>query len=190
MSRTFPLTGEPLPLDLVNTRPAAADLLVTADDLRAWLLVQAERFPQARQLADGRLAPADVAAVRDVRDATARVLRAVRRGARPATRDLKVLNEAQRTAPAAVELAWTGESLTAHRRRTGSPAARLTAWLAEAAAEFLADPAAANVRQCEAPDCVLLFLPAHPRRRWCSTIRCGNRVRVARHYRRTRDSAR
>ncbi|MEU9839973.1 CGNR zinc finger domain-containing protein [Actinomadura sp. NPDC048032] len=39
---------------------------------------------------------------------------------------------------------------------------------------------------CEADDCVLLFLPAHPRRRWCSAARCGNRVRVARHYRRHR----
>ncbi|MEV3921501.1 CGNR zinc finger domain-containing protein [Actinomadura coerulea] len=32
----------------------------------------------------------------------------------------------------------------------------------------------------------MLFLPAHPRRRWCSAARCGNRVRVARHYRRHR----
>ena len=183
------MVGEPLPLDLVNTRPAVADLLVTTDDLRAWLLTQGERFPQARQAAEGRLTPADVAAVREVRDATAGVLRALRGGGRPATRDLKVLNEAQRAAPATVELAWTGDVLTAHRRRTGSPAARLAAWLAEAAAEFLADPAAANVRQCEGPGCVLLFLPAHPRRRWCSTSRCGNRVRVARHYRRTRASA-
>ncbi|MFF4211720.1 CGNR zinc finger domain-containing protein [Streptomyces sp. NPDC001796] len=30
----------------------------------------------------------------------------------------------------------------------------------------------------------MLFLPAHPRRRWCSAARCGNRVRVARHYQR------
>ncbi|WP_433464559.1 CGNR zinc finger domain-containing protein [Spirillospora sp. CA-128828] len=30
------------------------------------------------------------------------------------------------------------------------------------------------------------FLPGHPRRRWCSAARCGNRVRVARHYQRHR----
>ncbi|GAA2507323.1 hypothetical protein GCM10023100_41830 [Actinocorallia cavernae] len=27
-------------------------------------------------------------------------------------------------------------------------------------------------------------LPAHPRRRWCSPARCGNRARVARYYQR------
>jgi predicted RNA-binding Zn ribbon-like protein len=32
----------------------------------------------------------------------------------------------------------------------------------------------------------MLFLPAHPRRRWCSPQLCGNRVRVARYYRRHR----
>ena len=55
---------------------------------------------------------------------------------------------------------------------------------AEAAAGLLADPSVTKIRQCEADDCVLLFLPAHPRRRWCSAARCGNRVRVARHYQR------
>ncbi|MEV6134662.1 CGNR zinc finger domain-containing protein [Nocardia sp. NPDC051990] len=31
---------------------------------------------------------------------------------------------------------------------------------------------------------VLLFLRLHPRRRWCASERCGNRVRVARYYQR------
>ncbi|MFC9825694.1 CGNR zinc finger domain-containing protein [Streptomyces erythrochromogenes] len=41
-------------------------------------------------------------------------------------------------------------------------------------AELLTDPRAGQVRECEAPDCVLLFLPAHPRRRWCVAGVCGN----------------
>ena len=41
-----------------------------------------------------------------------------------------------------------------------------------------------KVRECEAADCVMLFRPAHPRRRWCSPTRCGNRARVARYYQR------
>jgi predicted RNA-binding Zn ribbon-like protein len=32
----------------------------------------------------------------------------------------------------------------------------------------------------------MVFLPAHPRRRWCSPTRCGNRARVARYYQRHR----
>ncbi|MFJ9909135.1 CGNR zinc finger domain-containing protein [Streptomyces sp. NPDC101152] len=76
--------------------------------------------------------------------------------------------------------------MTATRRRDGSPGLRLAACLAEAAAELLADPAVTRIRECEADDCVMLFLAAHPRRRWCSATRCGNRVRVARHYQRTK----
>jgi predicted RNA-binding Zn ribbon-like protein len=79
-----------------------------------------------------------------------------------------------------------GSSIIAARRRSGTPGVRLAAWLAEAAAELLADPGVTKVRECEAEDCVMLFLPAHPRRRWCSATRCGNRARVARHYQRHR----
>ena len=40
------------------------------------------------------------------------------------------------------------------------------------------------VRACEAPSCVLYFVRTHPRQEWCSPS-CGNRARVARHYRAT-----
>ncbi|WP_283135960.1 CGNR zinc finger domain-containing protein [Rhizohabitans arisaemae] len=183
MSDIGPMTGEHLALDLVNTRPAVGDLMATPHDLRAWLELQADRFPEARALAAG-LDNAGLAAVHAVRNHTARALDRIRDGRRPPADDLEALNEAQRAAPAIAELGWNGEAVTAVRRRTGPPGARLSAWLAEAAAELLTDPAVAKVRQCEADDCVMLFLPAHPRRRWCSAARCGNRVRVARHYRR------
>ncbi|MFG3437522.1 CGNR zinc finger domain-containing protein [Nonomuraea sp. NPDC047897] len=177
-----PLTGELLPLDLVNTRPATGDLLATSADLRAWLELQSDRLTE--QFTD--LTAADLAAVRAVREHTAAALEHARHGRRPSDADLAALNEAQRAAPAITELAWTGATVTATRRRTGPAGPRLAAWLAEAAAGLLADPAVTTVRQCAADDCVLLFLPAHPRRRWCSATRCGNRARVARHYHRHR----
>ncbi|WP_442935215.1 CGNR zinc finger domain-containing protein [Micromonospora sp. CPCC 206061] len=67
-------------------------------------------------------------------------------------------------------------------------AAAPAAWLAEAAAELLADPGVTTIRECEADACVMLFLPAHPRWRWCSAARCGNRARVARYYQRHKPS--
>ena len=39
-----------------------------------------------------------------------------------------------------------------------------------------------GLRACEAHGCIRLFIQEHARRRWCSTT-CGDRVRVARHYR-------
>ncbi|GAA3671753.1 CGNR zinc finger domain-containing protein [Nonomuraea antimicrobica] len=182
MSAIVPLTGEPLALDLVNTRTAVGDLLTTSDDLRAWLELQAGRLPDAQAAADP--GPDDLAAVRAVREHTANALHRVLRGEPPAEADLTALNDIQRAAPAISELTWNGSAITAQRRRTGPIGAPLAAWLAEAAADLLSDPAVTRIRQCEADDCVLLFLPAHPRRRWCSAARCGNRVRVARHYQR------
>lgn len=181
MSDLVPLTGEPLALDLVNTRPSVGDLLATPDDLRAWWTLEADRLPDE---APREVTAADLAAVRAVREHTARALDRVRRGDEPSAADLEALNQAQRAAPAINELAWNGSAVVATRRRDGSPGLRLAAGLAEAAAELLADPAVARIRECEADDCVMLFLPAHPRRRWCSAARCGNRVRVARHYQR------
>lgn len=57
--------------------------------------------------------------------------------------------------------------------------------LASDALDLAADPQArARVRQCESPDCELLFFDDSPpgNRRWCSPGRCGDRAR-ARAYR-------
>lgn len=181
MSDLSPLTGEPLALDLVNTLTAAGDLLVTPDDLCAWWVLQADRLPIE---VPAEVTDADLAAVRAVREHTARALDRVRRGDEPLAADLGALNQTQRAAPAIDELTWNGSAVAAMRRREGSPGRQLAAGLAEAAAELLTDPAVTAIRKCEADDCVTLFLPTHPRRRWCSAARCGNRVRVARHYHR------
>ncbi|WP_433172397.1 CGNR zinc finger domain-containing protein [Actinoallomurus sp. CA-150999] len=186
MSDLIPLTGEPLALDLVNTRPYDADLLGSPAELRTWLELEADRLPDPAAHETAGLTVADVAAVHAVRDGAGLAIGHARRGERPPASALEALNDAQRAAPAIRELAWDGSSIIAARRRSGTAGVRLAAWLAEAAADLIADPQVTKVRECEAEDCVLLFLPAHPRRRWCSAARCGNRARVARHYQRHR----
>ncbi|MEV0195190.1 CGNR zinc finger domain-containing protein [Nonomuraea sp. NPDC050691] len=202
MSDLVPLTGEPLALDLVNTRPrlpdGPADLLATPADLAGWLAAQADRLDGAGVLEAGAdasraweaLTVDDLAAVHAVRDHVTAAISHVRKGERPPGDALDGLNRAQRAAPAIRELTWDGEArdaagaVAATPRRSGPLGVRLAAWLAEAAAGLLSDPGVGCVRECEADDCVMLFLPAHPRRRWCSAARCGNRARVARYYQR------
>lgn len=179
-----PLTGEHLALDLVNTRTADGDLLTTPDDLRVWLALEGERVG-AEGMRD--LGEDDLAAVRSVREDTSALLRALRDGERPPKEALDGLVAAQRKAPAVLSPTWTEEGLSAVNLREGTPGARLAAGLAEAAVELAGSKDVARLRECEAGDCVLLFIPAHPRRRWCSPARCGNRVRVARHYHRHKD---
>ncbi|WP_433759173.1 CGNR zinc finger domain-containing protein [Nocardia sp. CA-135398] len=180
-----PLIGEPLALDLVNTRPTGVDLLMTPHDLASWLALQAERFPE---LAIARPTAADLAAVHSVRDHITAVLDALLHDRRPPADALRGLNAAQAAAPAIRQLEWGGDAVVATARRHGTTAEKLGAVLAEAAADLLADPSIGKLKRCEADDCVLLFLPAHPRRRWCSAERCGNRVRVARYYQRHRSA--
>ncbi|WP_441250749.1 CGNR zinc finger domain-containing protein [Kitasatospora sp. McL0602] len=179
------LVGEPLALDLVNTRSVALDLLSSADDFRGWLDDQAGRITA---VADA--GAIDLDALRALRAHVAEAVDSGRDGRQPPAAALAALVDAQRAAPAHRELTWDGAALAAVRRRSGAPTAVLLAELAEAAVDLLTDPATlARVRGCAAPDCCLVFLPANPRRRWCSPTLCGNRVRVARYYQRHKGPA-
>lgn len=189
MSGPPPFTGELLALDLVNTRAALADgpvdHLADLVSLRTWLRLEADRLAEVLDVSESgldRLGHEDLVAVHAVRDDTTSALELARHGKRPPDALLRRLNEAQRDAPAVRELVWDGTSVSALPRRHGTPGSQLVAHLAEAAATLLADPAVTKIRACEADDCVMLFLPLHPRRRWCSATRCGNRIRVARYY--------
>lgn len=172
-------------MDLVNTRPLTedgrADLLDTPEQLAAWLGLEPELEAEV-----GETMPteADVAAVQVVRSQVDAVVRALLPGGPVPRPALRALTEAQRGAPAVRELTWNGTAVIATTRRQGTLGVRLAARLAEAAADLLTSPAAGRLKECEADDCVMLFVPAHPRRRWCSSARCGNRVRVSRHYHR------
>jgi predicted RNA-binding Zn ribbon-like protein len=181
MIAATPLTGEPLPVDLVNTHTRNGDLLDTPDRLKTWLELETSRYPE---LTATGITTAELAAARAIREHIAAILFARLQGAAPPVSALRGINEAQLAAPATRHLSYTDETITASPQRHGTRAAVLAAVLAEAAVDLLTDPNLARLKQCEADDCVMLFIPAHPRRRWCSSKTCGNRARVARYYQR------
>lgn len=182
-----PLTGEPLALDLVNTRAETPrgplDLVATTEGLRSWLELQEERIPEALATPQG-LTEGHVAAVHAVRDHITTAIGYARHGQAPPAGVLHGINRAQRAAPATQVLSWNGATVVASTHRSGELGTRLAAHLAAAAADLLTSPEVTHIRACQARDCIMLFLPAHPRRRWCSPTRCGNRIRVARHQQR------
>ncbi|MBB3663557.1 MULTISPECIES: CGNR zinc finger domain-containing protein [Prauserella salsuginis group] len=186
-----PLVGEPLALDLVNTRARLPDqeldFLADLAGLRRWLDCQRERLSTMPASLIDAPAKADLAAVRDLREHAATAIARARRGDQPTAGDVRAINEAMRAAPLRRELVREGEGrakLTA--THDGPRGTRVAAALAESVAELLADERVETVRNCAADFCVLLFLPAHPRRRWCNPAICGNRVRVARFHERRR----
>ncbi|HEX9143463.1 MAG TPA: CGNR zinc finger domain-containing protein [Candidatus Binatia bacterium] len=66
--------------------------------------------------------------------------------------------------------------------------AHLLATLAESAADLLCNYDLSLVKRCKNPACVLYFYDTtkNHRRNWCSMVICGNRMKVAAFYLRSR----
>jgi predicted RNA-binding Zn ribbon-like protein len=194
-----PLLGEPLPIELMNTRWAdrhgVFDALAGDENVAAWL----DAVQQGGPTRPATLAMAHESGrqLRDLRDA-------LRRLAAVATKDtrsrgvsdvpdrataLEIVNRAAASAPTWSELSWDkGRPPRQLTRSAHAPGQVAVAAIAQAGVALLAGPDRHDLRACSAPGCVLYFLRDHPRREWCSTA-CGNRARAARHYLRHRDDA-
>ncbi|MGX1269996.1 CGNR zinc finger domain-containing protein [Streptomyces phaeoluteigriseus] len=186
-----PLTGEPLSLDLLNTRwiadGALQDLLTGTDGLAVWL---------AANGLDGRFT-ADAATLRHVLRAR-EALKAAVDGA-PASGAGAVPGEAATREAAIAEVDALLEhgrvrpTLTAEgpgERPEFADRAWGPAWLAARDYLRLLATAPGRIRGCAHEACVLHFFDTsrNGTRRWCSMAGCGNRAKASRHYARTKDA--
>ena len=182
----FTVVGEPIvALDLINTvaapgSAAGEDLLSADRGAGAWWRIEAARVP-------GGDVP-DIGALRRLRLALRDLIEALVDDRPVPQGTVSDLNCFMQSAPASTRLRLTAAGLRAekhwHREYGGNP--RL-AFIATQAAEFLSDPSkVSRLRRCANPACSMIFVAVNPRRSWCSPGVCGNRARVARHYRRAR----
>ncbi|MDH6127604.1 CGNR zinc finger domain-containing protein [Kitasatospora sp. GP82] len=167
-----PLIGEPLSLDLLNTRwrhPVAEDLLSDLTGYRIWL--------SSAGLADRCTAdPAGLAAALTARSALAGVASAEESG----QAELDALNEVLAHGRLVHRLAGSGPQESVE---VDSPE-WLAAWLAADDYLGLLQQGAHRIKRCAHPSCILHFFDSsqNGRRRWCSMAVCGNRAKAARHY--------
>ena len=184
------LLDEPLPIDLVNTHMYLADswvdLLDSREDRDAWLRTLGPRLGLDHR-DTAALSDDAASALKVVRGHAVAAVEPARHGSRPPAKALAGLNDALRAAPVTTLAGWSGGAVALRARRGGSRAERLAAAFAEETVRLLAGPDIRDVRRCDAPACVMLFLPRNPRRRWCTPEICGNRARVARYYLRHKD---
>jgi predicted RNA-binding Zn ribbon-like protein len=133
---------------------------------------------------------ADLAAALELRASLRELLVAATERRAPEPAAVATVNAAAAGAPGVEQLWWDAEhGPERERARPGaSDVASALAALAEDAIALLCGDRRADLIACGAPGCVRLLLKDHPRRHWCST-RCGDRVRAARHYRRSRGQA-
>lgn len=169
-----PLTGEPLALDLLNTRwtrdGAVRDLLRDTDGPAVWL---------AANGLDGRFT-ADAATLRHLLDARDAIEAAVD-GTQPERLD-RVL-EHGRIRP----------TLTAEgpgERAEFADEAWGPAWLAARSYLELLATAPDRIRGCAHEACALHFFDTsrNGARRWCSMATCGNRAKASRHHARSKEA--
>ncbi|GAA1891098.1 CGNR zinc finger domain-containing protein [Asanoa iriomotensis] len=182
----FPMGGEPVvALDLVDTETLVTDppqdLIADRSAAAAWWRLQASRLP-AGPTPGLAATHALRAALRDLFDARLT-------GRRPHAGSLDQVNAVAAVVPTSLRLVGAGdgyrEEVRWHTDRGGNAALAATA---RGAMELLADPTRlARLRRCANPACSMLFLAETTRRQWCTPNICGNRARVARHYRRTRE---
>lgn len=186
---------DPLPVQLLNTITEGPDGRVV-DDLEAsrgaarWL-----RSVRAQLTAETGVTtwPAAVAleraapGLRDLRDALRRLAGAVAADPRATDSALSMDEAAARVN--ALGQVWPLIAVEDGARPTRTYASGADAssmpvrLLAHQAILLLSGPQAASLKACQAPHCRHYWIRDGARREWCSAA-CGNRARVARHYRR------
>ncbi|MFI6847179.1 CGNR zinc finger domain-containing protein [Kitasatospora sp. NPDC050467] len=171
-----PLIGEPLSLDLLNTRWTGTpvnDLLAGPEGLGIWLASAglAARCPAG---------DAGLAALREAREALAAVVRDLDEHGAPGAEAVAGLNEVLRHGRLRRELGPQGPAESAEVDRPEW----LAAWLAADDLLGLLGQGAHRIKKCAHEACILHFFDTsqNGRRRWCSMAVCGNRAKAARHY--------
>jgi predicted RNA-binding Zn ribbon-like protein len=127
--------------------------------------------------------PDELADARLLREALYRLLRAAMGGRTLDPSDVALLNTAAARPDLAPQLATApGDHTHASvRRQAPDLASAALATVARDAVLLIGGPLADRVKECENPDCSLLFLDDSQarRRRWCSMERCGNLAKIS-----------
>ncbi|MFD9608264.1 CGNR zinc finger domain-containing protein [Streptomyces sp. NPDC090082] len=173
-----PLTGEPVSLDLLNTRwneeGVRRDLLADVEGLAVWL---------AANGLEGRFA-ADDATLRHTLAARDALGALVDRPGDPAAtaRVDAVLGHGRIRATLTTEGPGEEAEFADPARGPGWTAARDYLDLLRTAPD--------RIRACAHEACILHFFDTsrNGTRRWCSMAVCGNRAKASRHYARTKES--
>jgi predicted RNA-binding Zn ribbon-like protein len=192
-SGRFLWVGNDLSIDFVNTTPVVdgrpVDLLDSFNDLVDWLaeghaLGEGDRRTILRRVG-GPAGEALLDEAREFRTALRSLFEAVVAAAEPPAGPLAAINERLRRREVP-EVRYEDGSFVRAAPHAGLDERSLLLPLAEAAADLLTKRDLSLLKRCENPACVLLYYDTtrNHARRWCSMAFCGNRHKVAAHYRR------
>ena len=193
----FLFVANQLCLDFINTRfvlnGQPVDLLATFSDLITWLVQvdlvtgeEAEKIErQWGRQAQGTQTLEQARAFR----ATLRELVERIAAGRPVPQDaVEAINEMLRYRIGYPQLTRRSGKFERGYQAESREANQLLGLLAEAASDLLCRCDFSLIKKCQNPACVLFFYDTtkNHARHWCSMSLCGNRSKVAAHYRRHR----
>lgn len=172
------------PVDFANTVACAScgaeDAFASPKSAYRWMIAHGVKFR-------GRAARFQMSRLRAIRDSVRALLDAAAMGARPPSKALTAVNEACKTGVVSPSLAWgQGRWTSSSLPLGGTPTDWIGSEVARSIVSLLTGPDGPKIRRCQAPGCAHFLLARTRQQRWCSPTGCGNRVRVARHYRRAR----
>jgi predicted RNA-binding Zn ribbon-like protein len=175
----FPLYGGRPSLDLVATlgkrHADPVERLPSDDALATWMTLSGV-LPA--DLAATPAAPGQLRDARDLREALNRLVRARMADQPLLAPDIALVNKTAARPDVAPQIV---DGPTQGVTTGGHPFDAALSTVARDAIDLLTGPRADRVKECEHPDCSLLFLDDSQsgNRRWCSMERCGNLAKIS-----------
>ena len=194
----FLFVGNLVCLDFVNTEVMGSegrrDLLESFEDLADWLRAAGAVTEEEARGAAARWGGTEEG--RGALDAARRFRAALRETASRFSEGqaipggaLAAINELLARPVRVARVRPVGDRFEAEERWAFREPEDLLVPVAESARELLCDRNPSLVRKCRNPQCILYFYDTTKNRgrAWCSMSACGNRTKVAAHYRRRRN---
>jgi predicted RNA-binding Zn ribbon-like protein len=186
----FPMFGGRPCLNLIATlgrrHAQPVERLPDSEALAAWLVAMRLLPPDSAVPVTAR----QLRAVRELREVAHRLVRATMAGQVLRSADVARLNKVAARPDLAPQLRGGADEQCHHVVRWGEqdPVDATLATLARDVVLLLSDPRTSRIKQCEHPDCSLLFFDDSQsgKRRWCSMDRCGNLMKIAGYRQRPR----
>jgi len=198
-ARRFLFVGNHPCLDLINTQLIAKgeprDLLESVDDLSLWLrqakLLTASQAKIAKVHLHNEEAASLLERAKTLRATFRIVAERVVAGKAVPDSAIDATNQLLAQRPGYTRLVRTKEGVKRQFHSLATHQVEFLASLLESASDLLCSGRLCLIKKCANAACILYFLDTtkNHTRNWCSMQMCGNRMKVAGHYRRSRGKA-
>lgn len=196
-NKTFLFVSNHPCLDFINTQMIQqgrlVDLLESFDDLVSWLvqasvLTAAEATEAVRKWGGQRTGDRTFEEARTFRAVLRGMVEQIVKGRSVPTAAIESINRFLGARLGHTQLARVRGVFERRFRSQTTQAIHLVVPIAESASDLLCHSDLSLIKRCRNPACILYFYDTtkNHARHWCSMNICGNRMKVAAHYRRTR----